>query len=57
MSDNVVASAFAPDGTIEAIEVPAHRFALGLQWHPEAFATADNPGNRIFKAFVDEAGR
>ena len=51
--DNVVASAFAPDGTIEAIEVPAHRFALGLQWHPEAFATADNPGNRIFKAFVD----
>lgn len=57
VSDNVVASAFAPDGTIEAIEVPAHRFALGLQWHPEAFATADNPGNRIFKAFVDEAGR
>jgi putative glutamine amidotransferase len=57
ISDKVVASAFAPDGTIEAIEVPAHRFALGLQWHPEAFATTDNPGNRIFKAFVDEAGR
>ena len=43
---SVVASAFAPDGTIEAIEVPAQRFAIGLQWHPEAFAAADNPGNR-----------
>jgi len=25
----------APDGIIEAIEVPGHRFALGVQWHPE----------------------
>jgi RNA polymerase sigma factor (sigma-70 family) len=25
----------APDGVIEAVEVPEHRFALGLQWHPE----------------------
>ena len=57
VSNTVVASAFAPDGTIEAIEVPAHRFAIGLQWHPEAFAASDNPGNRIFGAFVEEAGR
>jgi putative glutamine amidotransferase len=57
LSKHVIASAFAPDGTIEAIEVPAHRFAIGLQWHPEAFATTDNPGNRIFSAFVEEAGR
>jgi putative glutamine amidotransferase len=56
LSDDVVASAFAPDGTIEAIEVPAHRFAIGLQWHPEAFAATDNPGNRIFGAFVEAAG-
>jgi putative glutamine amidotransferase len=57
VSDTVVASAFAPDGTIEAIEVPKHRFAIGTQWHPEAFATTENPGNRIFSAFVAAAGQ
>jgi putative glutamine amidotransferase len=25
----------APDGLIEALEVPGHPFALGVQWHPE----------------------
>ena len=31
----LVASATAPDGIVEAIEHPTHRFFLGLQWHPE----------------------
>ena len=30
-------SATAPDGVIEAIEEPAARFCLGVQWHPENF--------------------
>ena len=30
-------SACAPDGVIEAIEDPAARFCLGVQWHPENF--------------------
>jgi putative glutamine amidotransferase len=30
-------SATAPDGVIEAIEDPASRFCLGVQWHPESF--------------------
>jgi putative glutamine amidotransferase len=39
---NKVASGFrvtatAPDGIIEAIEDPAARFCLGVQWHPENF--------------------
>lgn len=29
------ASAHGPDGVVEAIECPAHPFALGVQWHPE----------------------
>jgi putative glutamine amidotransferase len=29
-------AAYAEDGTIEAVEDPAHRFALGVLWHPEA---------------------
>ena len=28
-------AARAPDGLIEAVEVPGRRFALGVQWHPE----------------------
>ena len=30
-------SATAPDGIIEAIERPASRFCIGVQWHPENF--------------------
>jgi putative glutamine amidotransferase len=29
-------AAYADDGTIEAVEDPSHRFALGVLWHPEA---------------------
>jgi putative glutamine amidotransferase len=31
----VEVAARAPDGIVEAIEVPGHKFALGVQWHPE----------------------
>jgi putative glutamine amidotransferase len=55
LSSAVVASAFAEDGVIEAIEVPGKRFAIGVQWHQEAFATQDHPGNRLFGAFVGTA--
>jgi putative glutamine amidotransferase len=30
-------TATAPDGVVEAIEDPAARFCLGVQWHPENF--------------------
>ncbi len=32
---NVVVSATSPDGVVEAIELPSHAFAVGVQWHPE----------------------
>jgi putative glutamine amidotransferase len=42
----------AEDGTIEAVEDPAHRFVLGVQWHPEL--TRDQ---RLFGALVAAARR
>jgi putative glutamine amidotransferase len=35
--EGLVAVATAPDGIIEAVEDTAHRFCLGVQWHPENF--------------------
>jgi putative glutamine amidotransferase len=51
--EGVVVNAVAPDGVIEGIEVPAKRFCLGVQWHPEfEISEADT---RIFAAFVRAA--
>ncbi len=35
-----VVTSFAPDGVIEALELPQARFCLGVQWHPENFVEA-----------------
>jgi putative glutamine amidotransferase len=43
-------AARAEDGTIEAIEDPARRFAIGVLWHPEA-----GEDRRLFEALVAEA--
>lgn len=46
-------SAVAPDGMPEALESPAHRFILGVQWHPESL---DHPATRaLFAALVTAA--
>lgn len=42
------ATAWSGDGTVEAVELPDRRFALGVQWHPEA----DPADPRLFEAFV-----
>jgi putative glutamine amidotransferase len=49
----VVINAWAPDGVIEGIEVPARRFCLGVEWHPE-FHISDGDA-RILAAFVAAA--
>jgi putative glutamine amidotransferase len=45
-------SATAPDGVIEAIEDPAARFCLGVQWHPENFWRTGE-FRPLFEAFVE----
>ena len=50
----IVVSAKAPDGVIEAIEDPARRFCLGVQWHPEYGISAGDTA--VIEAFVAAAG-
>jgi len=52
VADGLIVSAAAPDGIIEAIERPASRFLLGVQWHPETSYRADVFSRRIFDAFM-----
>jgi putative glutamine amidotransferase len=49
-------SATAPDGVIEAIEDPAARFCLGVQWHPENFWRTGE-FRPLFEAFVEASSR
>jgi putative glutamine amidotransferase len=45
-------AARADDGTVEALEDPNRRFALGVLWHPEA-----GEDFALFEALVEEASR
>jgi len=49
-----VATATAPDGVIEAIEDPAARFCLGVQWHPENFFRTGE-FRALFEGFLEAA--
>lgn len=42
--------AWAEDGTVEALEDPGKRFAVGVLWHPE-----EDEDARLFEALVTEA--
>jgi len=53
---DLLVSATAPDGVIEAIERPASRFCLGVQWHPENFWRSGGFA-ALFEALLASAGR
>jgi putative glutamine amidotransferase len=50
LGDGLRESARAEDGTVEALEDPERRFALGVLWHPEEGEDA-----ALFGALVEEA--
>ncbi|MDR1989929.1 MAG: gamma-glutamyl-gamma-aminobutyrate hydrolase family protein [Acidobacteriaceae bacterium] len=49
-------TATAPDGIVEAIELPNARFCLGVQWHPENFWRTGE-FRALFEDFVAAASR
>jgi putative glutamine amidotransferase len=50
VGEGLVEIAWADDGTLEGIEDPTRRFALGVLWHPEA-----GEDDTLFRALVEEA--
>ena len=52
VGEGLVETAWAEDGTLEGLEDPSKRFAVGVLWHPEA---AED--QRLFDALVGEAQR
>lgn len=59
-SDEVIVSAKAVDGCVEALEIRDKRFAIGLQWHPENLCSKkelindENDHFKIFQRFIRE---
>ena len=50
LGEGLIETAWAEDGTVEALEDPARRFAVGVLWHPEEGEDA-----ALFEALVAEA--
>ena len=52
IGDGLEEVAWAPDGTVEALEDPTRRFALAVIWHPER-----GDDLALLRALTDEAAR
>lgn len=50
VGQGLVETAWAEDGSLEAVEDPAKRFAVGVLWHPEA-----GEDDALFRGLVEEA--
>jgi putative glutamine amidotransferase len=52
LGEGLAETAWADDGTIEGVEDPSRRFALGVLWHPE-----QGEDFELFRELVEEARR
>lgn len=52
IGENLIVSARASDGIAEAIEMPSHPYAVGVQWHPESMYRASPEMRTLFQNFI-----
>lgn len=50
------AVAVAPDGLVEAVELPGHVFGMAVQWHPECLQEYQ-PQRALFDALISASAR
>ncbi|MFF9032258.1 gamma-glutamyl-gamma-aminobutyrate hydrolase family protein [Streptomyces iakyrus] len=50
LGEGLIPSAYAADGTVEAVELPSANWVLGVQWHPEM-----GDDVRVMRALVEAA--
>jgi putative glutamine amidotransferase len=55
LAGSLLATATAPDGLIEAAELPNGEFVVGVQWHPEVFELSEPGSGELFRDFVAAA--
>lgn len=56
LAPGLKASAYAPDGIVEGVEVPGHPFGLAVQWHPEHLQ-AHETMRALMRAFAEAASQ
>jgi putative glutamine amidotransferase len=49
----IVITAWASDGIIEALELPDHPYAIGIQSHPESLTIVEPRWAKLFASFVE----
>jgi putative glutamine amidotransferase len=55
ISPSLRVAGHAPDGLVEAVELPDHPFGIAVQWHPEWLTDQESTRN-LFRKFVEAAG-
>ncbi|MEZ4593148.1 MAG: gamma-glutamyl-gamma-aminobutyrate hydrolase family protein [Chloroflexota bacterium] len=55
LADSLRATAVAPDGLIEGVEVMGHPYAVGVQWHPENLIHTETHMLGLFRGLVEAA--
>lgn len=55
LASDLHATATAPDGLIEGVELPGHPYAVGVQWHPENLIADDPAMLGLFTGLVKAA--
>lgn len=57
LGNQVCSCGHTSDGTIEAIEIENHPFAVGVQWHPEAMFFTSAHMRKLFSVYINAATR
>jgi putative glutamine amidotransferase len=52
---DLFAVAHAPDGLLEAVEMPGPGYCVGVQWHPETLLIRDRRTRGLMRSFVEAA--